>query len=106
MALTIWHNPRCSKSRAALARLEAGGSEFEVRLYLTDPPDEAELRRVHTLLGCPVIDMVRTGESAFAEAGLTKDASDDALFAAMAAHPNLIQRPIIIDGNRAAIERP
>ena len=106
MALTIWHNPRCSKSRAALAKLEESGRAFEVRFYLKDPPDETELRRVSALLGRPVIDMVRTGEAAFGEAGLSKTSSDEALFAAMALHPILIQRPIVIDGDSAVIDRP
>ncbi|WP_149786700.1 arsenate reductase (glutaredoxin) [Lutimaribacter pacificus] len=103
--ITFWHNPRCSKSRAALALLE-GKADLTVRRYLEDAPDEAELRRVHALLGGPVIGMVRVKEPAFRAAGLTAQASDDALFAAMAAEPKLIERPVAITADRAVIGRP
>ncbi len=103
--ITLWHNPRCSKSRAALALLEERGP-VEVRRYLEDAPDEAELRRVHALLGRPAIEMVRVKEREFKAAGLTQDAGDAALFAAMAAHPRLIERPVAIAGDRAVIGRP
>ncbi|MEX1234456.1 MAG: arsenate reductase (glutaredoxin) [Roseovarius sp.] len=103
--ITLWHNPRCSKSRAALALLEARGA-LTLRRYLEDAPSEAELRGAHALLGGPVIAMVRSGEAAFKAAGLTKDASDDALFAAMAAHPILIERPLAMTDTRAVLGRP
>ena len=103
--ITFWHNPRCSKSRQALALLE-GKAGIALRRYLEDAPDEAELRRVHALLGRPVIDMVRRGEPEFKAAGLSPDASDDALFAAMAAHPKLIERPVAVSADRAVIGRP
>lgn len=102
--ITLWHNPRCSKSRAALALLE--GQDIAVRLYLKDAPSEAELRAAHVLLGGGVITMMRTGEAAFKEAGLTKDSGDDALFAAMAAHPILIERPLALTETRAIMGRP
>nr|WP_256474197.1 arsenate reductase (glutaredoxin) [Lutimaribacter sp. EGI FJ00013] len=101
----LWHNPRCSKSRAALALLEERGP-VELRRYLEDAPDEAELRRVHALLDRPVIEMVRRKEPEFKAAGLCPEADDAALFAAMAAHPKLIERPIAITGDRAVIGRP
>lgn len=103
---TLWHNPRCGKSRAALALLEAAGARFEVRLYLKDAPSEAELHSLATALNRPVIDMVRTGEAAFRESGLTKDSRDDALFSAMAAQPILIERPVFVKEGRAVIGRP
>ncbi|MFD0858900.1 arsenate reductase (glutaredoxin) [Roseovarius aquimarinus] len=102
--ITFWHNPRCSKSRAALAMLE--GRDVEVRRYLDDAPGEAELRAAHAQLGGPVIAMMRTGEAAFRQAGLTKDSPEDALFAAMAAHPILIERPLAMTAGRAVIGRP
>ncbi|MCZ4354385.1 arsenate reductase (glutaredoxin) [Roseovarius aestuarii] len=104
--ITYWHNPRCSKSREGLALLESHDADVATRRYLESPPNEAELRAVHAQLGCPVIDMVRTGERAFKDAGLTRDASDNQLFAAMAAHPILIERPIAMTDTRAAIGRP
>ncbi|SEK50303.1 arsenate reductase [Roseovarius nanhaiticus] len=102
--ITLWHNPRCAKSRAAQALLE--GQDVTLRLYLKDAPGEAELRAAHALLGGQVIDMMRPNEAAFREAGLTRGSSDDALFAAMAAHPILIERPLALSGNRAVIGRP
>lgn len=103
--ITLWHNPRCSKSRAALALLE-GKAELRLRKYLEDAPTEAEIRHIHALLGCPVIDMMRTGEAAFKEMGLSKTSEDDALFVAMATEPKLIERPIAITEERAVIGRP
>lgn len=102
--ITLWHNPRCAKSRAALALLE-GRAEVQVRRYLEDAPDEAELRRVHALLTRPVAEMLRRGEAEFRDLALA-GANDDALFAAMAAHPRLIERPIAIAAGRAVIGRP
>ena len=103
--ITLWHNPRCSKSRAALALLRERG-EVNVRLYLKDTPSETELRAVHRLLGGAVSGMIRPCERAFKEAGLGCGSGDDALFAAMAAHPILIQRPIALNASRAVIGRP
>lgn len=104
MALTIWHNPRCSKSRQTLALIEAHAPT--VRLYLTDAPSEAELRAAAKALGLKPIEMMRTGESEFKAEGLTKDSEDDALFAAMARVPKLIERPIVFAGDKAVIGRP
>ena len=102
---TIWHNPRCSKSRQTLALLEDEGVQAEIRIYLQDPPTEAELRDVMNRLGVTARSIVRSGEKTFKELGL-KDAEDDAILAAMAAHPILIERPIVINGDKAAIGRP
>lgn len=103
---TIWHNPRCSKSRATLALLEARGIAVEVRLYLDDPPSREELRRTLDALGLQAIDLVRTGEPAFAALGLTRGTDEAALVAAMAAHPRLIERPVVLHDGRAALGRP
>ncbi|WP_424969343.1 arsenate reductase (glutaredoxin) [Dinoroseobacter sp. S76] len=102
----LWHNPRCSKSRAALALLEEAGHDVTLRLYLSEEPDEAELRAVHARLGGPVRGMMRVKEKAYGEAGLDAESSDDALFAAMAANPKLIERPIAFAGGKAVIGRP
>ncbi len=104
--ITIWHNPRCSKSRQTLALLQENGHAPEVRLYLEDPPSETELRVATMDLGCPPIMMMRTGEPEFKAEGLSKDSVNDALFAAMARVPKLIERPIVFANGKAAIGRP
>jgi len=103
--ITIWHNPRCSKSRQTLALLEDKG-EVTIRKYLDDAPTEAEIRDVLTLLDLKAIEVVRKGEAAFKEQGLTKDSSDDQLIAAMVATPKLIERPVVIANGKARIGRP
>ena len=105
--ITLWHNPRCSKSRAALALLEATGKPFTLRLYLEDAPAADELRTVLTALGdAPALSLIRTGEPVFRDLGLSKQSSEDDLIAAMAAHPILIERPVLIVGAHARIGRP
>ena len=106
MNVTIWHNPRCSKSRQTLQLLGSAGATPEVRLYLSDAPNEAEIRAVLAKLGIPAIDLIRTGEPAFKDAGLTLQSPEKVLIAAMAAHPILIERPIVIAGSSAALGRP
>ena len=104
--ITFWHNPRCSKSRAALALLQEAGAPLTLRRYLDDAPDLAEVQRVHALLGGKVIDMMRPDEARFKELGLGRDTGEDMLLAAMAENPILIERPIAIAGTRAVIGRP
>ena len=104
--MILWHNPRCSKSRAALALLQEAGVAVEVRRYLDDPPSLDELRAAQTKLGLPAIAMTRRCEPEFEAAGLTPEAEDEALLAAMAAHPKLIERPIAFHDGRAVIGRP
>lgn len=103
----LWHNPRCSKSRAALALLQARGVEPQIRDYLGDPPDAAEIAGMLRRLALPARALLRAGEAAYAALGLD-DASlgDDELVAAMAAHPCLIERPLFVAGERAVIGRP
>ncbi|ABV92591.1 arsenate reductase [Dinoroseobacter shibae DFL 12 = DSM 16493] len=102
----VWHNPRCSKSREAVRLLEEAGHEVTLRRYLSEEPTEDELRAVHARLGGPVLDMMRTKEAAFKEAGLSKESDDEDLFAAMARHPILIERPIAFANGKAVIGRP
>lgn len=104
--MEYWHNPRCSKSRQGLALLEEQGVALTVRRYLDDPPSLLELKAVRAALDLPVLAMMRSKDALFAELGLTKDSGDDALLAAMAAHPKLIERPVLIAGDRAVIGRP
>lgn len=104
--LVLLHNPRCSKSRAALALLEERGLAFETRLYLEDPLSREELDELARRLGRPASGFVRSKEEAFAEAGLAPDAEDLAILDAMARQPILMERPILVRGSRAAIGRP
>ncbi|HIG10586.1 MAG: ArsC/Spx/MgsR family protein [bacterium] len=104
--LLLLHNPLCSKSRAVEAILEQSGHEFVVRCYLDEPLDEQELRELEELLGRPVGEWVRRGESSFAEAGLRADSDAGALRAAMVRCPILMERPIALRAGRAVVGRP
>ena len=104
--ITIWHNPRCSKSRTALALLEERGVEPILVNYLETPPTENEVRHILSLLGVSAIDLMRRGEATFEELNLSSDSSEDELVSAMASHPILIERPVIISATQAVIGRP
>jgi arsenate reductase len=107
MQVTIFHNPRCSKSRQTLALLESRGIRPEVVEYLDDPPDEETLKGLIGRLGITARELVRTGEAEYRELGLgAPGVGEDDLVRAMAAHPKLIQRPIVVAGERARIGRP
>ena len=105
-SLVLFHNPKCSKSRATLALLEERGATFETRLYLDAPLDRAELDDLGRRLGKPAIGFTRTKQAEFAEAGLSKASSPDEIFAAMEKAPILMERPILVRGDRAVIGRP
>ena len=105
MPITIYHNPRCSKSRATLALLHEHGHSPEIIEYLRAPPDSSTLHTLANKLGLPLSGIVRTGEQVFKDNGLT-DANDDTLVAAISEYPILLQRPIVVSGDRAAIGRP
>lgn len=102
--ITIWHNPRCSKSRQTLALIEDRG--VTIRKYLEDEPSADEIRAARDMLGVEAIDMMRVKEAHFKELGLSKSDDDEALIAAMAENPVLIERPIVFSGGKAAIGRP
>ena len=104
--IVLLHNPRCSKSRAAKSLLEDRGARFEVRLYLDDPLSKSELAELHRRLGRPAREWVRRGERGFAAAGLGKDSDDGSVLAAIADHPELLERPILVRGDRAVVGRP
>jgi len=104
--IEYWHNPRCSKSRAGLALLQDRGAEVTVRKYLEDAPSVDELRSVLSRLGIPAIEMMRRGEARFKELGLSKETPEEALVQAMAENPILIERPVGITADKAAIGRP
>jgi len=103
----LLHNPRCSKSRAALELLQARGIEPEVVRYLDTPLDADALRTLLRRLDIAPRALLRTGEDAYRTLGLA-DATldDDAIIAAMAAHPELIERPVLVRGERAVVGRP
>ena len=105
--LTLYHNPRCSKSREALALLEARGLAPTVVRYLETPPDAEILRAVLGALGLSARQLLRSGEDAYKTLGLADPALTEAqLVDAMVAHPILIERPILVAGNRAVVGRP
>jgi arsenate reductase len=104
---TLYHNPRCSKSREALELLHAHGVKPDVRFYLEQPPSVEELRSLLRKLKLRPRDLLRSGEDAYKALGLDDPALDDeALLAAMHDHPRLIERPVFIVGARAVIGRP
>jgi arsenate reductase len=107
MTVTIYHNPRCSKSRATLALLEARGIKPKIVDYLKTPPSAAELKAILRKLGLKPRDILRTGETVYAELGLEdRELDDDALIALMVKNPILIERPIVVAGSKAAVGRP
>jgi arsenate reductase len=107
---TLLHNPRCSKSRAAKALLDERKVGYQERRYLDQPLSGAELAVLRTRLGLPAREWVRAGEPEYRQAGLTSEAgdeaSDEAILAAMARFPVLIERPILILPDRAVVGRP
>ncbi len=107
MATTILHNPRCSTSRAAVEAAEDAGADVVIRPYLRDPLDEAELRDLVGRLEDPVTNLVRR-DPAFARLGLSEGdvATTDQVIAVLSAHPELLQRPVLVRGDRAIIGRP
>lgn len=109
MSITIYHNPRCSKSRNSLALLKDAGVRPEVVAYLETPPDARTILHLAGLLGRPVADLLRRGEAEFREAADLPALDDDpALADWLARHPRVLQRPIVVDdaGDRAVIGRP
>ncbi|MGI9276432.1 MAG: arsenate reductase (glutaredoxin) [Endozoicomonas sp.] len=107
VSVTIYHNPRCSKSRQTLALLQEQGIDPEVALYLETPPDAGTLKTLIGQLGISARDLMRKGEQAFKENNL-KDStlSEEDLIAAMVSYPKLIERPIVVSKGKARIGRP
>lgn len=106
-AITLYHNPRCSKSRQALELLRERGVEPELVLYLEHPPAAEQLTRLLGWLGLSARDLLRRGEAAYKELGLADPSlSEQDLIAAMTRHPQLIERPVAVRGERAVIGRP
>lgn len=107
MTVVIYHNPRCSKSRQTLRLLREHGVDIEVVEYLKTPPDAGRLERILALLGLEPRQLMRTGEAAYRENNLGDESlGRDELISAMVANPILIERPIVVAGDRARIGRP
>ncbi|MDE0050556.1 MAG: arsenate reductase (glutaredoxin) [Rhodospirillales bacterium] len=107
MAVTIYHNPRCSKSRQALQLLRERGIEPEIVEYLKTPPSADEIDVVLAKLGLEPRAVMRAKEAAYREAGMGDESlSRNALIDLMAANPIVIERPIVVNGSRAALGRP
>ncbi len=105
--ITIYHNPRCSKSRQTLALLEQQGIQPKVIEYLKTPPSKAELTLVLNALKISARDLMRTGESEYKQNNLNNpDLTEDQLIGYLLKFPKLIQRPIVINNHKAAIGRP
>jgi arsenate reductase len=104
--MKIYHNPRCRKSREGLQILEDSKKEFEVVLYLDNPPSEGELKSIVSKLGISPLELVRKGEADWKENFKGKDLTDDEIIKAMIAYPKLIERPIVVSGNKAVVGRP
>lgn len=104
--ITIYHNPRCSKSRQGLALLENSGKDFEVVKYLDSEITAEELKGVLSKLGLKPIDLIRKNEAIWKSDFKGKAITEEDLINAMITHPKLIERPIVINGNKAIIGRP
>ncbi|MGE5943533.1 MAG: arsenate reductase (glutaredoxin) [Flavobacteriales bacterium] len=104
--IKIYHNNRCSKSRSGLEVLEKSGKPFEVVKYLEEAPTEKELKNIIKLLGINPIDLVRKNEAIWKDNYKNKNLGDADIIKAMVENPKLIERPIIINGNKAVIGRP
>ncbi|WP_347259298.1 arsenate reductase (glutaredoxin) [Methylocaldum sp.] len=107
MTVTIYHNPRCSKSRATLELLKSKGIEPTIIEYLKTPPSASELETILAKLGMEPRDLMRKGEAAYKDAGLdNRDLDRKALIGAMVKNPILIERPIVLANEKAAVGRP
>ena len=103
---TIYHNPRCTKSRQAMQAIDQLGVDVDVVRYLDTPPDEATLRSILSTLDDPPAELVR--RERWDELGITADdvATVDGVVTVLLAHPGLMQRPVVVKGDRAVIGRP
>jgi len=104
--MKIYHNPRCSKSRAGLKLIQEAGKDVEIIEYLKTPPTEPELKKLLLMLGMNPLDLIRKNESIFKEQFKGKELSDDEWIKIMVENPKLIERPIVVDRNKAVLGRP
>ena len=107
MSVTIYHNPRCSKSRQTLEILNQQNVDVEIIEYLKASPNAETLKQILSYLKITARDLLRKGESAYKEAGLDDTSlSEDEIITAMVEHPILIERPVVVNNGKAAIGRP
>lgn len=107
MTVTVYHNPRCSKSRAAMEYLEENGIEADVVKYMDSPPDANDIKDLLSMLGMTPRELMRKHEKVFKDAGLDDPTfTDDELIEAMAQCPSLIERPIVVNNGKAVLARP
>jgi arsenate reductase len=106
VTITIYHNPRCSKSRQTLALIQEKGVEPDIIEYLNTPPSEAELETILTMLGKEPAELMRTGEDEFKQYFKGRDLSRSEIISLMVQYPKVIERPIVVNGDRAAVGRP
>jgi len=106
MGLTIYHNPRCSKSRQTLALLQEAATDFTIVEYLKTPLSVDELAALQKLMAIEARDMMRRSEEIYKQLSLADESDETALLAAMAAHPILFERPVVSNGKKAVICRP
>jgi arsenate reductase len=104
--VTIYHNPKCSKSRQTLALLQENGVDPEIIEYLKEPATLEELKEILKALGCPASTIVRTKEVEYDEAGLNSDSSELSILEAIVQYPKLLERPIVISDGRGVVGRP
>lgn len=104
--MKIYHNPRCSKSRQTLQMITDAGQDIEIIKYLKDVPTEEELKSIIKLLGIAPDQLLRKGEAIFKEKFKGKTFTDEEWIKIMIEHPKLIERPIVIDGDKAVLGRP
>ena len=104
--MKIYHNPRCRKSRETLALITAKEEDVEVIEYLNTPPTKTELTHILKLLGIPAQDLIRKSEPIYKEKFKGKSITDDEWVSIMVEYPKLIERPIVLKGNKAIIGRP
>ena len=104
--IKIYHNPRCTKSRQGLEAVQKSGKKFDIIKYLEDLPTKNELRELLGYLNIPADKLVRKNEAIWKENYRGKDLSEEQILDAMLEHPKLIERPIVVKGNKAVIGRP
>ncbi len=104
--VTIWHNPRCGKSRAGLALLEEKGVDVEIVKYLDNPPTKEDIKELLAKLGISARELMRTKEKIYKELGLKDIDDEEKLIEIMAQNPKLIERPVVIKADKAVIGRP
>ena len=106
MSVTIYHNPRCSKSRATLALLQDRDIDVDIIEYLNNPPSATELKRILSVLNKTPAELMRKDEDEYKQHFAGKDLSDAQAIERMVQYPKVIERPIVVNGNKAAVGRP